>query len=50
MAWLAYRGGTADIGSALLVFAAVLRQHVGPEAALGLLCVAAALAWPRRRD
>ena len=43
MAWLVYTGGRAAIGGALLAFAAVLRQHVGPEAALGLLCVAAAI-------
>lgn len=42
-AWFAYRGGVSAVPSALLAFAAVLRQHVGPEAALGLLCVAAAL-------
>jgi hypothetical protein len=47
-AWLAYRSGVAGVPSALLAFASVLRQHVGPEAALGLLCVAAALGLQSR--
>ncbi len=47
-AWQVYRSGTSALASALLAFGAVLRQHVGPEAALGLLCVAAALAPTRR--
>jgi hypothetical protein len=42
-AWAVYRAGRAATPFALLVFAAVLRQHVGPEAALGMLCIAAAL-------
>jgi len=42
-AWLVYRHGTDALPSALLVFAAVLRQHVGPEAALGMVSVAVAL-------
>ena len=40
--------GRASVPFALLVFAAVLRQHVGSEAALGMLCVAVALALRRR--
>jgi hypothetical protein len=40
--------GRASIPFALLVFAAVLRQHVGSEAALGMLCVAVTLALRRR--
>ena len=47
-AWLAYRGGVSALPSALLVFGSVLRQHVGPEAALGLLLVAAALGFSVR--
>ena len=47
-AWLTYRGGPAALPSAVLVFGAVLRQHVGPEAALGLLCLAFALGWRAR--
>jgi hypothetical protein len=42
-----YRVGVFALPFALLVFASVLRQHVGPEAALGMLCVAVALGWPR---
>jgi hypothetical protein len=37
-----YSTGKPALTFALLVFAAVLRQHVGPEAALGMLCIAAA--------
>jgi hypothetical protein len=48
-AWLTYRGGPFALPSAVLVFAAVLRQHVGPEAALGLLCVGAAAGWNFRK-
>jgi hypothetical protein len=40
--------GRAAVPFALLVFAAVLRQHVGPEAALGMLCIAVALAFRGR--
>jgi hypothetical protein len=40
--------GRAAVPFALLVFAAVLRQHVGPEAALGMLCITLALAFRRR--
>jgi hypothetical protein len=40
-----YRSGSGAVPFALLVFAAVLRQHVGPEAALGMLLVGIALAW-----
>jgi hypothetical protein len=42
-AWVVYRTGTAGVPAALLVFAAVLHQHVGPEAALGLVFVSLAL-------
>ena len=47
-AWAVYQRGTSSLPFALLVFAAVLRQHVGPEAALGLVCVAIALAITAR--
>ena len=40
--------GRASVPFALLVFAAVLRQHAGSEGALGMLCVAVALALRRR--
>jgi hypothetical protein len=40
--------GPAAVPFALLIFAAVLRQHVGPEAALGMLCITIALAFRRR--
>ena len=43
-AWIVYSRGTAGVPVALLVFAAVLHQHVGLEAALGLLLVSVALA------
>ncbi len=43
-AWIVYSRGTTGVPAALLVFAAVLHQHVGPEAALGLLLVSVALA------
>jgi len=43
-AWIVYSRGAAGVPAALLVFAAVLHQHVGAEAALGLLLVAIALA------
>jgi hypothetical protein len=43
-AWIVYARGTAGLPVALLAFAAVLHQHVGAEAAFGLLLVAAALA------
>jgi hypothetical protein len=43
-----YQRGTSGMPFALLVFAAVLRQHVGAEAALGLVCVALALAITTR--
>jgi hypothetical protein len=36
--------GMAGMPFALLVFGAILRQHVGPEAALGMLCIAIAQA------
>jgi hypothetical protein len=42
-AWLVYSGGPARVPAALLVFAAVLHQHVGAEAALGLVLVSVAL-------
>ena len=41
--WSVYRRGAHALSLALLVFAAVLRQHVGPEAALGLVCMAIAV-------
>jgi hypothetical protein len=41
-AWAVYTTGAGALPFALLVFAAVLRQHVGPEAALGMLCIALA--------
>jgi hypothetical protein len=41
-----YRAGLPAVPFALLVFASVLRQHVGPEAALGMVCITVALAWP----
>jgi hypothetical protein len=41
---LVYRSGAPALPTALAIMAAVLRQHVGPEAALGLLVVAGALA------
>jgi hypothetical protein len=46
-AWLVFRGGAPALPCALLVLSAVLRQHVGPEAALGIVLVAAALVLPR---
>jgi hypothetical protein len=42
-AWVAYSRGPSAAPFALLAFAAVLRQHVGPEAALGMLLVFVAL-------
>ena len=50
---MVYRGGAGHMPFALLVFAAVLPQHVGPPAALGTLLVGAALflrASSRRRS
>jgi len=41
-AWSVYQRGSADIPLALFIFAAVSRQHVGAEAALGLVFVAIA--------
>jgi hypothetical protein len=38
-AWVVYADGPRQIPFALLVFAAVLRQHVGAEAALGMLFI-----------
>jgi hypothetical protein len=43
-ALIVYAQGPAGLAAALLVFAAVLHQHVGPEAALGLLLVSLAVA------
>ena len=43
-ALIVYSKGAAGISAALLVFAAVLHQHVGPEAALGLVLVGLAVA------
>jgi hypothetical protein len=42
-AGLAYATGAPAVPAALLIFSAVLRQHVGPEAALGLLLLVPAL-------
>jgi hypothetical protein len=47
-AWVVYQRGTIGIPFALLAFAAVLRQHVGPEAALGLGCISLAFALTTR--
>jgi hypothetical protein len=41
-AYQVYRGGTAGLPFALLAIAAILRQHVGAEAAVGMLCIALA--------
>jgi hypothetical protein len=49
-AWAVYTAGTSAVPFALLVFAAVLRQHVGPEAALGMLSIALSLAITGRRS
>lgn len=50
-ALLVYRSGARVIPFALLAFAAVLPQHVGEQAELGLLCVFGALAGRTfRRD
>lgn len=45
-----YARGGSGVPFALLVFAAVLHQHVGPEAALGMLLVGVALARLPRTD
>jgi hypothetical protein len=45
---LVYRRGAPALPFALLVFAGVLRQHVGPEAALAMLVIAAATALRER--
>ena len=42
-AWLVYATGTSGVPLALLVFAAILHQHVGAEAALGTVLVGVAL-------
>jgi hypothetical protein len=47
---LVYARGAMALPSALLVFAAVLRQHVGPEAALAMVFVAAAIALRERSN
>jgi len=41
-AYRLYQAGATGLPFALLVFAALLRQHVGPEAAVGMLCIALA--------
>lgn len=46
--WLVYTRGASAAGAALVVFAATLRQHVGPEAALGMACLALAAAVRER--
>jgi hypothetical protein len=43
-AYQVYRGGAAGLPFALLVVAAILPQHVGAEAAAGMLCLALARA------
>lgn len=43
-----YQAGVLALPFALLVFAAVLPQHVGPEAVFGLVCIALALIGRRR--
>jgi hypothetical protein len=48
VAALVYTRGAPALPFGLLVFAAVLRQHVGPEAALAVLCIAAATALRER--
>jgi hypothetical protein len=47
---LVYARGAPALPFALLVFAAVLRQHVGPEAALAMVFVAAAIALRERSN
>jgi len=47
-AWTVYRQGVSSVPFAVLVFAAVLRQHVGAEAALGLLLLAVAFGFRER--
>jgi len=42
-AWIVYATGTSGVRVALLVFAAILHQHVGAEAALGTVLVGVAL-------
>jgi hypothetical protein len=46
-AWVVYRSGASALPAALLLVAGVLRQHVGPEAALGMASIAIAAALPR---
>jgi hypothetical protein len=43
-----YRGGGSRVPCALLMFAAVLPQHVGPPAALGILLIGVALLFRGR--
>jgi hypothetical protein len=43
-AWQVVQLGSASLPFALCVIAAMLHQHVGPEAAAGMLCVALAAA------
>jgi hypothetical protein len=45
---LVYAAGVDGLALALLTFAAVIRQHAGPEAALGMLCIAVAAALSER--
>lgn len=47
---IVFRGGTGDLSPALLTVAAVFRLHVGPDAAVGLVLVAAAEALSRGRS
>jgi hypothetical protein len=45
---LVYAAGIGGLAIALLIFAAVIRQHAGAEAALGMLCIAVAAALSER--
>jgi hypothetical protein len=47
-AWIVYATGRSALPGALLTFGAVSRQHVGPEAALGMVCCALAIGLSER--
>jgi hypothetical protein len=47
-AWMVYTTGRSALPAALLTFGAVSRQHVGPEAALGMVCCALAIGFSER--
>jgi hypothetical protein len=49
-AFQVYQRGAAALPFALLVVAAMLHQHVGPEAAGGMLCIALSRARPHRDE